>query len=243
MAAPGHAFQPGPSEPQLEKVDLSTFSQSLEPIKLNTPSQARHIKYWTRCLKTYLPQQYTSLDSNRMYLGYFILAALDVLGALTSSTTPSERQDYIDWIYTCQHSHGGFKMWRGADFGDLNTDENVKWDPANVPATYFALVALLVLGDDFERVKRKEALEWLRLMQREDGSFGETLVGGKIEGGRDPRSAHCAAGARFILRGDGEGPLEVEGEKIDDINVDKMVECIRNAEVGLQHHYRRMTCH
>lgn len=123
-------------------------------------------------------------------------------------------------------------MWRGADFGDRNTDENVKWDPANVPATYFALVALLVLGDDFKRVKRKETLKWLKLMQRDDGSFGETLIDGRIEGGRDPRSAHCATGARFILRGPEEGSVEVDGETVEDINVDKLVECIRNAEVS-----------
>lgn len=194
--------------------------------------QARHIKYWTRNLKTFLPAGYTSLDSNRMYLGYFILAALDVLDALTTVSTPEERQDYVDWIYSCQHTSGGFRMWRGADFGELTTDDNIKWDPANVPATYFALVALLTLGDDFKRVKRTEALKWLRLMQREDGSFGETLVEGIIEGGRDPRLAHCAAGVRYILRGDRGGTIQIDGETLEDIDVDALVGCIRKAEVS-----------
>ena len=97
-----------------------------------------------------------------MYLGYFILAALDLLDALTTVCDLDERNDYVDWIYSCQHDHGGFRMWRGTDFGELTNEQNAKWDPANVPATYFALAALLILGDDFKRVKRKQTLQWVR---------------------------------------------------------------------------------
>jgi geranylgeranyl transferase type-1 subunit beta len=122
-------------------------------------------------------------------------------------------------------------MWRGTDFGDLTTAENAKWDPANVPATYFALVALLILGDDFKRVNRKGILQWLRYLQREDGSFGETLVDGHIEGGRDPRFGYCATAVRYILRGTIPGPLDVDGVKVVDIGVDSLVDCIRKAEV------------
>src|SRR5579871_3979238 len=40
----------------------------------------RHINYWQRCLKSLLPNDYTSTDSSRVLLGFFILSALDILG-------------------------------------------------------------------------------------------------------------------------------------------------------------------
>lgn len=124
-------------------------------------------------------------------------------------------------------------MWPGTDFGERANEENAKWDPANIPATYFALASLLILGDDLRRVRRKDTLRWVRAMQRDDGSFGETLVEGKREGGRDPRFGYCATGIRHILRGAcPPGPIEVDGERIDDINLDTYVRCIRNSEVS-----------
>lgn len=123
-------------------------------------------------------------------------------------------------------------MWPGTDFGERSNNDNAKWDPANVPATYFALAALLILDDDLKRVRRKQTLRWLRNMQREDGSFGETLVDGHIEGGRDPRLGYCATGVRHILRGDKDGPLKIDSEEVQDIFVDALVRCVRAAEVG-----------
>ena len=167
-----------------------------------------------------------------MYLAFFILSALDLLDALDTAISSEERRDYIDWIYRCQHPGGGFRMWPGTNFGERANEANAKWDPANVAATYFALGALLVLGDDLRRVRRRRTFLWLRRMQRPDGSFGETLVDGKIEGGRDPRSAHCACGVRYILRGRGSGDLALDGETVGDIDLDALVHCIRAAEVS-----------
>lgn len=176
---------------------------------------------------------YTSNDSNRMYLAYFILSACDLLDIITTSTTPAERQDWIDWIYHCQHPNGGFRMWPGTDFGERASTDNAKWDPANINATYFALTSLLILGDDLKRVDRKHTLRWVHAMQRDDGSFGETLVNGKQEGGRDPRLGYCATGVRHILRGATKpGPINVDGESVGDIDFVKYIECIRRAEVG-----------
>lgn len=166
-----------------------------------------------------------------MYLGFFIISALDLLDAWRTVASEQERSDYVNWIYHCQHPDGGFRMWPGTDFGELRNASNAKWDPANIPATYFALAALLATGDDLSRVKRGKTLEWIRKMQREDGSFGETLVEGKVEGGMDPRFGYCATGIRHILRGDSEGPLIIDGVTIDDIKIDALVRCITLAEV------------
>ena len=84
-----------------------------------------------------------------MYLGYFIVSALDLLDAIHTASTETERQGFIDWIYRCQHPNGGFRMWPGTDLGSRANSANARWDPANIPATYFALATLLLLNDDF----------------------------------------------------------------------------------------------
>lgn len=148
-------------------------------------------------------------------------------------TKDEERADYINWIYRCQHTSGGFRMWPGTDFDERASSENAKWDPANIPATYFALASLLILGDDLKRVRRLDTLRWIRRMQRQDGSFGETLVDDSIEGGRDPRFGYCAAGIRYMLRGKhAQGLLKIGGQQIDDIDIDTLTRCISLAEVG-----------
>lgn len=196
---------------------------------------ARHTKYWLRCLKTLLPAPYTRNDSNRMYLGFLILSALDTLGVLMTHTTLEERTDYIHWIYRCQHPHGGFRMWPGTDLGERATPSNARWDPANVPATYFALASLMILGDDLADVKRGPTLRWIRAMQRDDGSCGETRDDLGIHGGRDPRFAFCVAGVRYILRGDYRpGPIMIAGEQVEDLNIDALVACVQAAEVSIE---------
>ncbi|KAI2717507.1 hypothetical protein CBS147332_4387 [Penicillium roqueforti] len=185
----------------------------------------RHVKYYLRCLKTFLPSAYTSNDSNRMLLAYLTLSGLDVLGVLQSKTTPEERQGYINWLYHCQVPSGGFRGFPGTDFGPgKRNKDNEAWDPANVPATFFALVNLLILGDDLSRVKRRECLEWLPKVQRADGSFGE-LVGpeGSVGGPRDLRYCCCAAGIRYVLRGRSETGLD----GVPDIDVPGFVSFIQ----------------
>jgi geranylgeranyl transferase type-1 subunit beta len=203
------------------------FGDAAKPSsELNKP---KHVKYWTRCLKTFLPHMYTGNDSNRMMLAFFIISALDLLDSLDTCCTAQEREDYKDWIYRCQLSDGGFRAFPGTDFGELSNAENKAWDPANIPATYFALSMLAVLGDDFARVKRKECLLWLTKLQRPDGSFGETLgEKDKIEGGLDPRFGYTASGIRWILRGKAKG--EVMG--VPDVDIDKLVHCVRLSQVG-----------
>lgn len=195
----------------------------------------RHIKYFLRCLKTFLPHHYISNDANRMTLGFFTIAGLDLLDVLDSNTTAEERQGYIDWVYHCQvpsgdNGGGGFRGFTGTNFGtDKRTAENECWDPANVPATFFALMILIILGDDLLKVRREDCLRWLHTMQREDGSFGEVLgSGGKIEGGNDPRFCCCASGIRYILRGGVKDGIP----GVEDVNVPKLVSYIEACQVS-----------
>lgn len=188
---------------------------------------ARHVKYWRRSLKTLLPHFYMSNDANRMLLALFTVSALDILGDLDTALSAEERKGHIDWVYNCQLSSGGFRPWPGSSFGTQSTPLNTQWDPAHIPGTFFALLTLVVLGDDLTRVKRKEILTWLVTMQRPEGSFGETRGNkGVIQGGNDSRFGYMATAIRWILRGHLEGPCE----GVPDIDVNKFVIGVREAE-------------
>ncbi|KAI4249495.1 MAG: hypothetical protein L6R42_008966, partial [Xanthoria sp. 1 TBL-2021] len=184
-----------------------------------TFNKSTHIRYFLRCLKTHLPTAYSSNDSQRMTLAFFVLCGLDLLSALETNTTEDERAAYVDWIYRCQHPDGGFRGFTGADLGEERTEDNEHWDPANIAATYFALASLAILGDDMTRVNRSHCLGWLKRLQLSDGTFGEALGGeGEAHSGRDMRFCYCAAVIRWILA---SGTIEEE-----DIDVDGLVRFI-----------------
>ncbi|POS84810.1 hypothetical protein EPUL_001731, partial [Erysiphe pulchra] len=188
-----------------------------------------HLKYWKRCLKSLLPIQYTSNDSSRMTLGFFILSALDLLGEGVNTFPLDEKTEIRDWIIKCQHPNGGFCGSPNHRFPDkyyVDLDESCnkrEVDPANLPATYFAILSLGLVGD-IRKIERMKCLRWLKKLQREDGSFGELLTPeGKIWGGRDMRYCYVAAAIRWILGGDRENFM-------NDINVESLVQHIRSGQ-------------
>ncbi|EXJ95930.1 hypothetical protein A1O1_01055 [Capronia coronata CBS 617.96] len=184
------------------------------PEKRTQLDRERHIKYWKRCSQL-LPEPYTSGEASRMSFGFFIVAALDLLGALEKVTTPDERQSWIEWIYTCQVPHtGGFRGFTGTMLGGMRSPQNWHWDPANLPNTYFALATLVILGDDLQRVQRRQCIAWVRSLQRKNGSFGEFLgENNDVEGADDPRLCLCAVGTLKILQAD-EQDLEIDETKL-----------------------------
>jgi geranylgeranyl transferase type-1 subunit beta len=192
----------------------------------------RHIKYWQRCLKTLLPTQYTSTDSSRMTLGFFILSALDLLGAGADTFPEKDRKNIREWILKCQHPNGGFcgspnHRFPDAYYVDVGHGKQ-QMDPANLPATFFAILSLSFVGN-MDGVKRDECLKWLKTLQRDDGSFGELITeDGTIEGGRDMRPCYLAVAVRWMLRGD--TPLGEE-EKEHAFNIEKLVDHIRSGQV------------
>lgn len=158
--------------------------------------KARHLRYWQRCLRTLLPHHYTSMDSTRLSLAFFIIASVDLLTPSPSPSppddssattkpptpllTPADRVRLRRWVLSCQHPAGGFcgspthVLPRHLQRGDV---EN-----AHLGGTYFALLLLALLSDDdsadsaFAGVDRAATLRWLRRLQRpEDGSFGEIV--------------------------------------------------------------------
>ncbi|ETN38511.1 uncharacterized protein HMPREF1541_06546 [Cyphellophora europaea CBS 101466] len=178
-----------------------------------TFDKARHIKYWKRNADL-LPEAYTSGDAARMSLGFFIVAALDLLGVLDTLVSEEERIAWIDWIYSLQVPSGGFRGFSGTNLGSQRNIFNLHWDPANLHNTYMGLVALLVLGDDLGRVKRTECLRWVKQLQKSNGCFGEMVGEDNVALGKDDlRSSYCAAGIIYILGSetDNEQWLDKEG--------------------------------
>ena len=213
------------------------MSQPMSQFPAPSFNKAKHIKYWLRCLKTLLPTAYTSNDTQRMTLAFFTLSALDLLDALYDHTTIEERQGYVDWIYRCQHADGGFKGFTGGAGGEDAPGEGACWDPANLAATFFALAALMILGDGMERVSKRRCLDWVRRLQRHDGSFGEAIGrNGVIEGGEDVRYCYLAAGVRWILR---RGEI---GE-VDDIEIEGLVLYVENSMVNFSQSFRWLYHH
>ncbi|KAK6366168.1 geranylgeranyl transferase type-1 subunit beta [Lithohypha guttulata] len=180
-----------------------------------TLNRQKHVRYWRMCANI-LPDAYQSSDASRMFLGFFIVAALDLLDVFDNPQLEKpviavqERKDWIDWIYSCQVPDGqGFRGFTGTDLRDRRSSHNKQWDPGNLPNTFFALAALLTLNDDLSRVRRKELLSWLPRLQRPDGSFGEILgPDDEIEGGRDLRYCCCAAGIAYILQDPATEPYQ-----------------------------------
>lgn len=121
-------------------------------------------------------------------------------------------------------STGDFCGTSGTDLGCLpNRVSRIK-DPANVPATYFALALLLLLRDDIQRVCRKDWLYWLSRLQRLDGSFGQTLGdSGTIDSGTHTRFAYTALTIRHIL----SGAVPIRIQAVRDIDLNKLANHIR----------------
>ena len=168
-----------------------------------------------------------------MSFGFFIVAALDLLGALDTVVTEVERRSWTEWIYTCQVAHtGGFRGFTGTMVGGLRSVHNWHWDPANLPHTYFALATLIILGDDLGRVKRRECLTWVNSLQRPNGSFGELLgEDDEIEGADDPRHCMCAMGILKILQGEGNG-VEPKMD-FDDLGLRRYIANCQSVEGGI----------
>ena len=176
---------------------------------------AKHVAYHKRCLGL-LPSAFQQTDLNRMSLGFFILNSLDMLDRL--STLPdSDREDYINWVYHCQLSSGGF---RGSTA--TITPEPSIYDSVNLPATYFAIALLLILGDDLSRLNRKAALEVVKRLQNDDGSFSPVLIKGERFGEVDVRHCYCAIAVREML-----SPVEQN----EDINVSAIIHYLEQCKV------------
>ncbi|KAJ2759654.1 geranylgeranyl transferase type-1 subunit beta [Coemansia sp. BCRC 34490] len=158
-----------------------------------------HARYFRHCL-TMLPAQTAVLDATRMTLAHLCLAGLAALGRLDETVSKQEKKEMVEWIYAQQiparRGNEAYRGFRGGSlFGPHEACENVAANSGNVAATYSALCALLMLGDDLARVDREAIVRALGCLQQESGSF--IPHPGTTE--RDPRFIFCACAISYIL--------------------------------------------
>eukprot|EP00461_Guttulinopsis_vulgaris_P002811 UN02812 len=104
------------------------------------------VKFLLYHLLQMLPQQYQSLDPQRIVVMYFAIVGLDVLNAL--HLIPADKIPLIiNAVYALQLDNHG---WSGSPL--LQAGEHTV---GHLAATYSAICILLTLGDDLSRVNRK----------------------------------------------------------------------------------------
>jgi geranylgeranyl transferase type-1 subunit beta len=169
----------------------------------------RHIRYFASALHN-IPAPYAKLDSNRLTLVHFATHALDLLGVWDDpemlETLKLKPNCIIEWIYSLQLDDGGFEggKYVGPTTTISSNDNNVvvvvlednNYHQGHIAMTYTALCTLQTLGDDLSRMKRKAALESLKKLQRQDGSFQCTQVPSE----HDMRFLYCACAISYMLK-------------------------------------------
>lgn len=168
-----------------------------------------HTKYFLRCLGL-LPAQATVYDSSRTAFAYFCIIGLDALGTLETATTVEERRTWADWLYSnLVESKEGFRGSSSHKLpGSTATSEMAaEYDCANLPATYFSIMALATLKDDrmTEKLDNSKISEYIGKCQRPDGSFAPNWSP-KVGpfGENDPRCNYMAAGIFNVLKAPSE---------------------------------------
>ncbi|RSL39256.1 hypothetical protein CEP53_014201, partial [Fusarium sp. AF-6] len=179
----------------------------------------KHIKYWQRCHKTYLPSPYTAYDSTRLTFATFTISALDLLDA---PLTTSDRAAIRRWVLSLQHPDGGFC---GSSTHALQ-GQDASNGTANIAATFFALILLGVAAESedeasaaFKGVDRTNCIRWMLRGDVKEGEDawvedvnvdemvahirrGQTYDGGVAESSQHESHAgyaYCAIGALSLL--------------------------------------------
>jgi geranylgeranyl transferase type-1 subunit beta len=133
-----------------------------------------HRKYFEMNLKM-LPHHYTGSDTNRMTLGMFLIMAMDLLGLIDEPSVTTQKEAWIDWIYSMQliYEKGSVKSagFRGGPFLGTGSTASSQYDAPHLTMTYSALLTLFVLKDDMDRLYKYDIINTLRVLQKPDGRF------------------------------------------------------------------------
>ncbi|XP_076240032.1 protein farnesyltransferase subunit beta-like [Calliopsis andreniformis] len=142
--------------------------------KMNTSPILRRRKLTEMLTKslTHLNDNYEHLDCSRVWLCFWILHSLDILGKRLED---DEYSKIINFVAKCQSPEGGF----GGGPGQY----------PHLASTYAAVNTLCIIGtpEAYQIIDRKALKRFLISLHREDGSFS-LHVGGEV----DMRGVYCA---------------------------------------------------
>lgn len=133
-----------------------------------------HTAYLEKCLKG-LPESYSTLDSSRPWIVYWILNSAALLN---HRFTDSQLQRTVEFLKKCQSPIGGFAGGPG-QFPHL-------------APTYAAVNALAIIGTQsaLEAIDRETLVSFLKTIREPNGAFRM-----HIDGELDVRGAYCAIAA------------------------------------------------
>lgn len=176
-----------------------------------------HVKYLLKSLKrsaSWIP--FGAAEAHRLSSLFFVVSGLDLLGALDTRLTLTEKKEIIEWIYSYQvdvkrvkvpnnpttttttttksddnDQRVGYAGFRATSM--INSD--IPLDCGIITMTYCALATLVILGDDLKRVDRQSIIAGMRHIQLQDGSFVPSILGGEC----DMRLVYCAVAVSSLL--------------------------------------------
>ncbi|CAM6128103.1 unnamed protein product [Calypogeia fissa] len=163
-----------------------------------------HLQYFSWMLQE-LPGAYSSEESSRMTLAYFVISALDILGCVDQVAV----EDTIAWVYGLQvlplsaddssnSADISFGFRGSPSIGIPFSPDGAQpllYDGGHLAMTYSALAILTILGDDFSRVSREAISKSIRALQQPDGSFSPI----NMDRQTDLRFIFCAAAICTML--------------------------------------------
>lgn len=139
----------------------------------------------------------------RVTIAFFAVSGLDILNCL-DALSDEKRKEICDWVYRHQivpgklskYKCGGFQGSTTINVANGSADcgtEKYKW--GHLAITYTAIAILITLGDDLSRLNRKDIVDGVAAVQREDGSFSASVEGNE----HDMRFVYCAAAICSML--------------------------------------------
>lgn len=130
-----------------------------------------HISSAIRFLRQGLPRTGIDNDQARLVIGFYCLATLDILDALESASSESEKEGWRSWIWAQQIRGIWGSGFRGSPGAATNQPASSEYDPPFLIMTYAALLSLAILRDPLTQLDREGLRKYLKISQREDGSF------------------------------------------------------------------------
>lgn len=153
----------------------------------------KHVQFFQNCLGK-LHKQCQGADSSRLTVVCFGISALDLLDNLDTVN----KKSISEWIYCLQVTRrqpDNDHMLAGFSGSPCVKETSKDLDPSHLAMTYFAVCTLLILNDDFSRIRRSEIIETLKHLQNEDGSFRPSLSSTQS----DIKFLYWAVGISYIL--------------------------------------------
>lgn len=164
---------------EVETTIQEIYDEVLEAGSQNFPSLNRiaHQRYTGVFLHRDLPAGFCKLDASHPWMIFWLINATVVLGGTVDDAT---RQQATAALVSYIQEDGGM----AGGYGQLS----------HLASTYAGLMAMALIGEDWEHIDRSKIHDWLLSLKNEDGSFKM-----HVDGETDCRAVYCALCIASVL--------------------------------------------